>query len=135
MSNISISLDKQKLDISLIHSFLSKSYWAAERTKAQVEKSIENSRCYGLYLDNEQIGFARVVTDKVVFAYLMDVFIVEKCQEKGYGQILLDAILNDEEIKTVQNWFLRTKDAQGVYAKFGFGELENPERTMVRKVL
>ena len=105
MSPICISLDKQKLDISLIHSFLSKSYWAAERTKAQVEKSIENSRCYGLYLDNEQIGFARVVTDKVVFAYLMDVFIVEKYQQKGYGQILLDAILNDEEIKTVQNWF------------------------------
>ena len=135
MAEIIISTDKNKLDIPLIYSFLSKSYWAKGRTSAQVEKSIENSRCYGMYLNGEQIGFTRVVTDKVVFAYLMDVFIVENQRGKGYATQLMNAILEDEDIAQVQNWFLRTNDAQPFYAKFGFSELEHPERTMIRQVL
>lgn len=134
MNNILISTDKKKLNIELIYDFLSNSYWAKGRTKAQVEKSIENARCYGIYLEKEQIGFARIVTDKVVFAYLMDVFIVDNQRGKGYASQLMNAILKDEEIAQVQNWFLRTNDAQPFYEKLGFVELENPEKTMIKRI-
>lgn len=125
-----VSLDKSLLDIQVIYNFLSCSYWANTRSKEQIIKSIEHSRCYGLYLSNKQIGFARVITDEVVFAYLMDVFIVEEHQGKSYSSILLDRIFNDPELDDVKKWYLRTQDAHGVYEKFGFTALEYPDRSM-----
>ena len=132
-SEITISTDKTRLNIKLIHEFLTKSYWAEGRTLERVKISIENSMCFGIYLKDKQIGFARVLTDKVVFAYLMDVFIIEKFRGKGYSKMLLTEIFANRELQTVGKWFLETKDAHGLYKQFGFKELENPGRLMLRK--
>src|ERR1022692_843589 len=94
---IEVSTDKSKLDLPVIHNFLTNSYWASGRTMAQVKKSIENSTCFGLFLNQKQIGFARVASDQVAFAYLMDVFVLEEFRGKGYSKILLKAILGFPE--------------------------------------
>lgn len=130
MKNISISTDKSKLDISFIYNFLSKSYWANKRTKQDIEKSIANSRAYGIYIEDQQIGFARILSDQVVFAYLMDVFIDEKYRGNGYAKKLLEFILSDPELKDVKIWYLRTDDAHNLYKQFGFTELVNPKTSM-----
>lgn len=131
-SKIIVSTDNQKLDIVLIHDFLTNSYWASGRTIEQVKKSIENTLCFGIYLDNEQIGFARVLTDKVVFAYLMDVFITEKHRGKGYSKILLDEIFKYPELSEIGKWFLATRDAHNLYRQFEFNEIPKPEMYMER---
>jgi len=129
-ADITVSTDKSKLDINGIHGFLSESYWAKGRTQEQVKQSIENAICFGIYLKNNQIGFARVLSDKVAFAYLMDVFILEKYRGNGFSQALLTAIFNNQELKNVSKWFLATRDAHGLYRKFGFREVARPERLM-----
>lgn len=133
MKTFLISTDKSKLDVPLIHAFLSTSYWAEGRTLATIQKSIDHSICFGVYLDDKQIGFARVVSDHTIFAYIMDVFILEEYRGKGYSKQLMHAITTYEDTRDCENWFLRTKDAQGLYTQFDFVELEFPERTMYRK--
>ncbi len=127
-----ISTDKHKLDIALIHGFLTNSYWAKGRTMAQVLKSIEHSICFDLYIDQEQVGFARVLTDKVVFAYLMDVFIVENHRGKGYSKALLSEIFDHPDLIEIEKWFLATRDAHNLYKQFQFVEISNPEMYMLR---
>ncbi len=95
-----------------------------------MEVTIQNSICFGLYLEGKQIGFARVLSDKLVFAYLMDVFVDEAFQGHGYGKKLMEAVLNDKELKQVERWLLITLDAQKFYKKSGFKNLEHPERIM-----
>ena len=119
--------------MAVIHGFLSNSYWAKDRSVETIQKSIDHSLCFGVYLDNEQIGFARVMSDRTIFAYIMDVFIVEQHQGNGYSKQLMQAILDHEELRPVENWFLRTMDAQGLYAQFGFVQTEYPERTMSKR--
>lgn len=125
-----ISTDKSKLDIGYIYSFLSNSYWANTRTITQIEETIKNCICYGVYKDEKQIGFARVLTDKVTFAYLMDVFIDEAYQRQGIAKRLMQTILDTPEFKDLPKWFLGTKDAHGLYKKFGFTALTKPEMWM-----
>jgi GNAT superfamily N-acetyltransferase len=129
---ITVSTDKNKLDITFIHNFLKDSYWAKDRTIEIVKISIENSLCFGIYLDNEQIGFARVVTDFAIFAYLMDVFIIEKHRGKGYSTILIDSMLTNSKLKSIKQWGLVTLDAHFLYKKFGFISVGNPEKLMER---
>jgi predicted GNAT family N-acyltransferase len=129
---IIISTDKNKLDISLIHEFLTKSYWAKGRTIDQVKISIENSLCWAMYLNDEQIGFARVLTDGAIVAYSMDVFITEKDRGKSYSKMLLNEIFDHKDLQLVDKWILATKDAYDLYKQFGFKEIENPERLMSR---
>ena len=128
----SISTDKTKLDIVIIHDFLcNKSYWAKGRNLEDVKKSIENSICFGVYdRQNHTIGFARVVTDRVVFAYLMDVFILEKHRGKGLGKLLVQHVMQHPDIQ-VKVWMLGTADAQGLYNKFGFKVLDTRDRYMI----
>jgi GNAT superfamily N-acetyltransferase len=130
---IIISTDKNKLNVPLIHEFLTKSYWSEGRTFEQVKISIENSLCWGMYLNDEQIGFARVLTDKSVVAYLMDVFIIEKYRGKGYSKRLLNEIFAHRELQSIGKWVLATKDTHNLYKQFGFNGIENPERLMARK--
>jgi len=132
MNELTISTDKNKLNIILIHEFLTKSYWAEGRTIEQVKISIENSLCWGMYLNDEQIGFARVLTDGIVVAYLMDVFIIEKHRGKGYSKILLDEIFAHKDLQSIGKWVLATKDAHELYKQFGFDAINNPERLMSR---
>ncbi len=130
MHQINISKDKSKLDIDFIYNFLSISYWAKGRTKEQIEKSIIHSECYGVYNGNQQIGFARMITDQVVFTYLLDVFIDEAYQGKGYGKMLMDYISKDPMLADVKLWYLRTRDAHGLYEQFNFNALENANTSM-----
>lgn len=130
---IDISTDKNKLDILYIHQILSKTYWASWRTYEEVKLSIENSICYGVYLEGKQIGFARVLTDKVAFLYLMDVFIDPSYRGKGYGKVLVNTIFEAPEYQNIGKWFLGTKDAHSLYEKIGFRALEMPERFMEKQ--
>jgi N-acetylglutamate synthase-like GNAT family acetyltransferase len=135
MKEIIVSDDKSKLDVGLIHKFLTTSYWAEGRTIEQVKNSIEHSICFGVYEDDKQIGFARVLTDCTVFAYLMDVFILEEFRGNGFSKLLLNTIFEDDRFKSVKKWMLATKDAHSLYAQFGFGEIRNTERLMEKVVL
>jgi GNAT superfamily N-acetyltransferase len=129
---IDISTDKSKLQIEVIHKFLTTTYWAKGRTIEDVEKSIEHCLCFGVYLDGNQIGFARIVTDYTVFAYLMDVFILPEHQGKGYSKQLMKAINKESKLKTCHVWMLKTSDAHGLYKQFGYTELKHPEKVMER---
>jgi len=126
-----ISTDKSKLDIKLIHNFLSnEAYWAKGRNMETVRKSIDNSLCFGVYHGDKQIGFGRVVTDFSVFAWIMDVFILDDYRRNGLGKLLMDTIMNYEQLHSVQHWGLETDDAHGLYEKFGFRLVRRPEKFM-----
>jgi GNAT superfamily N-acetyltransferase len=127
---IKVSTDKEKLDVPFIQNFLKDIYWAAGRTIEEVQKTIDSSICFGIYLDDEQIGFARVITDYVVFAYVMDVFINEQHRGKGYSSILISAMMEEPILENIKIWRLATKDAHFLYEKFGFKALAYPERMM-----
>jgi GNAT superfamily N-acetyltransferase len=127
---ITISSEKSKLDVPFIHNILKTTYWAKDRTIQAVQTTIDNSLCFGVYLDNEQVGFARVVTDYEIFAYLMDVFIIEKHRGKGYSSILIDNLLTNPKLINIKQWGLVTLDAHFLYKKFGFTSIENPRKLM-----
>ena len=134
-SEFYVSTDVSKMNIDYIHRYLSeKSYWAKGRSKADVLKSIKNSLCFGVFSkDGEQVGFARVATDYVVFSWLMDVFIDEIYKGNGLGTMLIDCIKNHEELKKVNGIGLKTNDAHKFYKKFGFNKIDNPEEWMFKK--
>lgn len=125
--NILISTDKSLLNTDVIYKFLSGSYWAKGRPLEVIRKSIENSLCFGVYLDKKQIGFARVITDYATFAWIADVFIVQEYRGKGYSKQLLKTILEFSELKNIKRWILATRDAHKLYSRFGFDGLKNPE--------
>lgn len=127
-----ISTDPTRLDLDVIHGYLSRSYWAANRPREVVERSLENSLCFGVY-DSEsgpQIGLARVVTDRATFAYLCDVFILEPYRGQGLSKWLLAVMLAHPDLQDLRRWSLATRDAHGLYRQFGFQELSNPDRWM-----
>ena len=131
-----ISTDKSKLDIAVIHKYLSiESYWAKNIPVVLVQKSIEESFCFGVYRKdnlnkNEQIGFARVITDKATFGYLADVFILEEYRGIGLSKWLMQAIMDHQELQGFRRWMLATRDAHKLYEQFGFAALDKPERIM-----
>ena len=129
-----ISTDKSKIDVAAVHDYLcNRSYWAQGRSIERVRKSIENSTCFGMYDDEDRmLGFARVVSDQVVFAYLMDVFIFEAFRGKGLGKALVKHVVEYPDFQ-VRLWFLGTKDAHGLYEKFGFTELDDPVKYMFKR--
>jgi GNAT superfamily N-acetyltransferase len=131
---IEVSTDKSRLDVAFIQNFLKDIYWAAGRTMEEVQLTIDSSFCFGIYLDGKQIGFARVVTDYVVFAYLMDVFIDEAHRGKGYSSLLIEAMMQEPALQHVKIWRLATTDAHFLYEKFGFTALAHPEK-MMEKVI
>lgn len=119
-----ISKDKRLLNVEGIQQFIASSYWGKGRTLNEVILTIENSYCFGIYTrDNEQIGFARVVTDYIYFGYFMDVIIFDKFQGKGYGKILIEAMLEDPTIKSLKTLALKTKDAHQLYERYGFDKI------------
>ncbi|MEO5593806.1 MAG: GNAT family N-acetyltransferase [Chitinophagaceae bacterium] len=132
--NYSISSVKEKLDILFIHQFLTQSYWAENIPMEIVQKSIDGAMCFGVYEGERQIGFARVITDKATFGYLADVFIDENYRGRGLSKWLMQTIMDHPELQGFRSWQLATRDAHGLYAQFGFKQLENPERIMRRTV-
>ncbi len=116
-----ISTDRKRLDLEMIHDFLAnRSYWAAGVPFSVVEKSIENSLCFGVYDQGKQVGFARVVTDFATIAYIGDVFILENYRGRGLGKRLIKTIMNHPELRGLRLWLLGTKDAHDLYRKYGF---------------
>ncbi len=128
---LEFSTDQARLDVTMIHSFLSKeSYWVAGISRANVEKCIKHSLCFGVYLDGRQIGFGRVVTDFVRFAHLLDIFVLAEFRGRGIGKQLVENILAHPELQTIVRYTLGTQDAHGLYAQYGFTAFANPERQM-----
>ena len=127
-----ISTDKSRLDLTLIHNFLTTSYWAAGIPLEVVRRSIEHSLSFGLYKEDQQIGYARVITDYATFAYLGDVFILEPFRGQGLSKWLMEVIVTHPELQGFRRWILLTKDAHGLYKKVGFTEVKTPERYMER---
>ncbi|MFZ7116640.1 MAG: GNAT family N-acetyltransferase [Bacteroidota bacterium] len=125
-----ISTDKSLLRIETIHSVLKESYWAKNIPVEILKRSIENSMCFGVYIEKEQIGFCRVITDKATFAYLADVFITENHKGKGYSKLLIKEVMAHPDLQGLRKFLLGTADAHGLYRQFGFKELAKPERMM-----
>ena len=131
-----VSTDKSKLELAEIHRFLSEeSYWAENIPMETVQRSIDHSYCFGLYLmlpedKTELAGFARVITDYATFAYLADVFIVKKFRGKGLSKWLMQEIMNNPELKGLRRWMLATRDAHGLYEQFNFTRVNDPARLM-----
>ena len=127
-----ITTDKRRLNVAAIHAFLSHSYWSPGVPLSVVQRAIDNSLCFGILLQQEQIGFARVITDKATFAYLADVYVLESHRGKGLSKWLLQEIQRHEDLQGLRRFMLATKDAHGLYAAFGFTPLANPSRMMER---
>jgi GNAT superfamily N-acetyltransferase len=131
-SDYTISTEKSRLDIGVIHGFLDTSYWAAGRSVETIRRSIENSISFGVYKADQQVGFARVITDYATFAWIADVFVLEPHRGKGLSKWLMEVIIGHPELQGFRRWVLATKDAHDLYRKFGFTELKRPERWMER---
>ena len=125
-----ISTDPARLDIDAICDFLTRAYWANTRPCKRTEHAIQNSLVFGVYEGDRQIGVARVVSDYSVFAYLCDLFIHEDYRTHGLGKWLVETILEHPDLKEVRRWLLATHDAHGLYERFGFAAIEEPERWM-----
>ena len=126
----SISTDRAHLDLDVIHSFLTESYWAREIPRQVVARSIENSLCFGVYRGEQQVGFARVISDYATFAYIADVFILEAFRGHGLGKWLIGCIMDHPDLQDLRRWSLVTRDAHELYSQFGFQRLKAPERWM-----
>ena len=129
-ADLEISTDPSRLDIDLIHEFLRTSYWAKGRRRSVVERAVRNSLCFGVYQRGRQVAFARVVSDRAVFAYLMDVFVVPECRGQGISKALMRAVLAHPDLQNLRFFLLATKDAHGLYEQFGFTPLAEPDRWM-----
>ena len=131
LAGYEISDDRQRLDVDVIHRYLSgESYWAAGIPRALVERSIENSLCLGIYHDGVQVGFGRIVTDKATFAMVADVFVLDAHRGKGLSKWLMQCIIDHPDLQGLRRLLLLTLDAHGLYAQYGFTPLAAPERFM-----
>jgi GNAT superfamily N-acetyltransferase len=130
-----ISTDQTRLNITLVHKYLSQdSYWGLGRTLESVQRSIQNSLCFGVYQGEQQVGFARVVTDYATFSWLCDVFILESHRDRGLGKWLVATIVEHPDLQSAQQFLLATRDAHELYRQYGgFEDLPMPEKWMVRR--
>jgi GNAT superfamily N-acetyltransferase len=131
MTSIEVSTDHGRLDVAMIHAFLAnESYWVPGISRSSVEKCIKHSLCFGVYADGRQIAFARVVTDYVRFAHLLDVFVLPEFRGRGISKLLMSNILSHPELRTIARYTLGNQDAHGLYAQYGFTSIANRERQM-----
>jgi GNAT superfamily N-acetyltransferase len=135
-----ISTDPARREVDAIHAYLSRSYWATNRPREIVELSLRHSLNFGVYFADSsnsaagetQIGFARIVTDYALFAYLCDVYILEEHRGHGLGKWLVESVVASPALQSVTRFMLVTRDAHGLYAKVGFAPPRQPENLMVR---
>ena len=125
-----IDTDRQRLDLDIIHEYLTHSYWCPGIPREVLAKAIDHSLCFGLYRREEQIGFARVVTDYSRFAYLCDLFVLKPYRGQGLGKWLVECVMNCPLLQGIRVMWLGTRDAHGLYAKYGFKPLEYPGSMM-----
>ena len=123
--------DRQEcMDVTMIHGFLTTSYWAKGIDKSTIERAIANSLCLGVFHNGKQIGFGRAITDRSTFAYLADVFVLEEYRGRGLGKWLVDCFLEHKELQGLRRWLLATLDAHDLYSQKGFVPLQEPQRFM-----
>ncbi len=126
-----ISTDQSLLDFEMIYKYLNgESYWAKGVPVEVLRRAIENSLCFGIYKQNSQAGFSRVITDKATFAYICDVFIVAEYRKLGLSKWLVQTIVEHAELQGLRRWSLATADAHGLYSQFGFTSISRPESWM-----
>jgi GNAT superfamily N-acetyltransferase len=128
--SFSISTDPEQIDVAAVHRYLSRSYWAEGIPYETVAKSIAGSLCFGVFDGKSQIGFARVVTDRATFAYLCDVYILEEYRGLGLGSRLIRTVCAHADLQNLRRFALVTRDAHGLYEKFGFSLVANPNGHM-----
>jgi len=132
-SSFQITTDRSQLDVPMIYRFLSEqSTWAVGISRPVVERSIENSLCFGGYVDGRQVAFARVISDFATFANMVDVFVIPEYRGRGYSKMLVQAILDHPSLQHLRRFTLATTDAHGLYERFGFKPLARPETFMER---
>lgn len=127
---IRVSSDPKQMDISAVHAYLSRSYWAANIPYETVARAIANSLCFGVFDGQRQVGFARVVTDKTTFAYLCDVYVLEEYRGRGLSRRLMETVCAHPDLQGLRRFALDTRDAHGLYEKFGFKLPDNPNAHM-----
>ena len=125
-----VSTDPARVDLGMVHEFLTNCYWAKGIPAETVRRSLENSICFGVYSGKEQVGFARVITDRATFAYLADVFILPSFRGRGLSSWLMECIVGHPDLQGLRRWMLATQDAHGLYARYGFAPMKAPERWM-----
>jgi GNAT superfamily N-acetyltransferase len=125
-----ISTDRARIDLDVVHSFLTNCYWAKGIPRELVARSIQHSLCFGVYEHGAQVGFARVISDYATFAYIGDVFVLESHRERGLSKWLMESIVQHPLLQNLRRWILATRDAHGLYSKFGFTPLQKPDRFM-----
>lgn len=130
MPRYHITSDPLDIDVAAVHEFLTNSYWSPGIPRAVLERALANSVCFGLFFDESQVGFARVVTDRATFAYLADVYVLTEHRGKGLSKRLMDAVRAHPDLQGLRRMMLATRDAHGLYSKFGFRPLSAPERFM-----
>jgi GNAT superfamily N-acetyltransferase len=132
---ITVTSDGARMDLDVIHGFLSQeAYWAKNVPREIVERAVEHSMCFGAFDGDAQVGFARVITDRATFAYLADVFVIESHRGRGIARQIMEAIAAHPELRGLRRWHLVTRDAHGLYARFGFEPLDAPDRHMMKIV-
>ena len=132
MSKYRLSDDRAELDLDVIHGFLSQTYWSPNIPRETVERAIDGSHVVGAYDDQDQIGFARVITDHATFAYLADVFVLPGHRGKGIATAMVRHLQDHPALQGLRRWLLVTRDAQPVYARLGWTRITGPERFMER---
>jgi GNAT superfamily N-acetyltransferase len=131
MSELRISTDKADLDLGLVHGFLSsQTYWARGIPQETVARAMENSLCFGGFVDGAQVAFARVVSDFATFAYLADVFVLPAHRGLGYSKQLMDAVMAHPQLQGLRRFMLATSDAHTLYARYGFTAPARPQVLM-----
>lgn len=127
-----VSNDRSRLDVDLVHDFLTNCYWAKGIPRETVLRSIENSLCFGIYCGEKQVGFARVISDYATYAYIGDVFVLDEYRGRGLGKWMMECIVKHPALQGLRRWSLVTRDAHDLYGQFGFTLLRAPERWMER---
>jgi GNAT superfamily N-acetyltransferase len=131
-ADLEISTDSARISVEVVYGFLSTSYWAQGRSREVVERSIRNSIVFGAFTSGRQVAFARVITDRAVFGYLADVFVLPEFRGRGISKALMRAVLAHPEVARLNMVLLRTRDAHGLYTQFGFAALPSPGEMLVR---
>lgn len=123
-----ITSDPAAVDLDAVHAYLRTSYWAEDIPRDLVDRAIANSIPFSVKLGAEQVGFARVITDRATFAYLSDVYILEAYRGRGLARRLMDAVMAHPDLQGLRRFSLTTRDAEGLYRQYGFRELATPQR-------
>jgi GNAT superfamily N-acetyltransferase len=129
---LDITLDRDRIDVAAAHEFLSRSYWAEGIPLPVLRRALDHSLCVAALQDGRQVGFARLVTDRATFAYLADVYVLPECRGQGISRRMLEALFDHPDARALRRCLLVTRDAHGLYEKFGFAPLAAPSRFMER---